>query len=180
MIRLMTVLFLLLFAPFALISVSVQSPAIAVAGVLLVLMAVLAVALSSHSVYTAELNPEPMDDEIDVRLHHLWKRSGPERISAGFYTYRSTRPEFRVWAHHSRRLSVFLSRGFVEQMSDHDLLAAFRRIADSRMGDVIDANRREAFRLLLERWKGNEHAFRYWFLSFWLYPLERLLRIARV
>jgi hypothetical protein len=180
MMRIVSVLFLVFFAPFALISLSVKAPGIAVAGAVVVLIGVLGVALSSHSVYVAGLGPVPMDEAVARRLTALWKQSGPERLSVEFFTYRSTRPEFRVWAHHSRRLAIYLSQGFLEQMTDHAVRTAFRRIAESRMGDVVERNRREAIQMLLERWKGNDQAFRYWFLSFWLYPLERLLKIARI
>ncbi len=180
MIRMSLILFFVFFTPFALLGMSLKAPAVAILGVVLALVAILVLGLNSYSFYLGHLNPQPIEDEINHRLQKLWGRNGPERVTVDFYRFRSTRPELRVWAHRARSLAIFMSQGFMEQMTDHDLRTAFRRIADTRMSELMVSNRREAFRLMLERWKGGDRAFRYWFLSFWLYPLERILGISRI
>ncbi len=184
MIRMFTILTLVFLCPFVLLGLSLRLPGLVLVGFLVVLSGILAFSWSAFSVYSSGMDSERIRDEagedLNRRLFALWKKHGPEKVGVEFYRYRSTRPEFRVWAHQPRRVAIFLSLGFLEQMTDHDLQTAFRRIAEGRMGQVIAGNRREAFRMLLERWKGSESTFRYWFFSFWLYPLERLLNIARI
>jgi hypothetical protein len=135
---------------------------------------------NSYSEFLLRIRPGSMDEALAARLEGLWREAGPERIEAAFYRYRATEPEFKIWVHSPGKVGIFLSQGFLELATDERLIQAFRSLGTGRMRELIRGNRLFSVRLRLDRWKGREEEFRYWLLSFWLYPLERLLKIAKI
>jgi len=136
--------------------------------------------LNSYSEFLIRIRPYRLHQEIEGRLRDLWTRSGPERMGVEFYSYRSTRPEFKIWVHSPGKVGIFFSQGFLERASDLEIEGIFKKLLEMRLREIKKKNRLYSVQLRLDRWKGREEEFRYWFVSFWLYPLERLLKIAKI
>jgi hypothetical protein len=180
MIRFLTSLFLFFSFPVLLLALVLKSPWVLLAGVLSGLLGIFYFWLNSYSEFLLRIKPEPLPPGIESRLLALWREEGPERMGVEFFSYRATVSEFKVWVHTPGKVGIFFSRGFLEEASDREIAKAFRGVLEMRLREIRKKNRLFSVRLRLDRWKGREEEFRYWFLSFWLYPLERLLKIAKI
>jgi hypothetical protein len=136
--------------------------------------------LNSYSEFLMRIRPQRLDADLESRLRSLWREEGPERMGVDFFSFRATPSEFKVWVHSSGKVGLFLSQGFLEQATDRDIRMAFRGVLEMKLREIRKRNRLFSVRLRLDRWKGREEEFRFWFVSFWLYPLERLLKIAKI
>ena len=135
--------------------------------------------LNSFSEFLAEMRAQIVDDNLDQRLRALWNQVGPERIDVRFWIYPSSDAQFKVWVK-GGRLEIFFSQGLISLATDAGLRAAFQKMTEMQLSDIKLQNKRLALTLRFERLKGPKEDFRFWFLSFWLYPLERWLKIAKI
>ena len=122
----------------------------------------------------------PLDAGTSAAFQRIWKVSAPARMEVEFFEYRAPTPEALVWVRNSGAVSILMSRGFLETVTEQALSAMFSGLDRARVREVFLENRRFAVRLRFEAWKGRMNSFRYWFVSFWLFPIERLLFIARI
>jgi hypothetical protein len=175
----LAILVLFIASPFLLLAVALKSKALILIGLGAGLIYTLFFLMNAFSEFLAELRASSVDDAMDRRLHALWKQVGPERIEARFWIYPSSEAQFRVWVN-GKRLEVFFSQGLLSLATDAGLKAAFQSMSEMHLSDIKLQNRRHALTLRFERIKGPKEDFRYWFLSFWLYPLERWLKIAKI
>jgi hypothetical protein len=121
-----------------------------------------------------------VEESLDQRLNRLWDQAGPGKLKARFWVYPSPMIEFKIWAQDDQQIEILFSRGLIQMATDSGLKAAFQSIGEKRISEVRLQNRLHALMTRLERLKGPKEDYRYWFLSFWLYPLERLLNIAKI
>jgi hypothetical protein len=84
-----------------------------------------------------------------------------------------------VWLNGSD-LHLLISQGLLARASEEQLQILFRNILQSNLRQIQNENRLYALSLWWDELKGQQNRFRYWFVSFWLYPLERLLKIAKI
>lgn len=136
--------------------------------------------VNSFSEFLHELRAISVEDHQNIRLQKLWSEAGPERVAARFWVYPSSDAQFKVWVKNEKTLEIFLSQGLLQLATDSGLKAAFQSMVSLSFADVRKQNRLHALMGRFDRLKGPKEDFRYWLISFWLYPLERLLKIARL
>jgi hypothetical protein len=180
MIRMLITLSLVLTAPFCLIGIGLHSWPVAVAGVAVSMLYLILFLSSGFSEFISDLRATHVEESLEERLQRLWNQAGPPRLGARFWVYPSPLVEFKIWVQDDSRVEILFSRGLIQLATDSGLKAAFQSIGVKRIAEVRLQNRLHAFMTRLERLKGPKEDFRYWFLSFWLYPLERLLNIAKI
>ncbi len=180
MIRILLILTLFFSAPLLLMGLALRSWPVVLSGLLLS-MAYLSIVISSaFSEFIADLKAQHVEEALDLRLRKLWNQAGPGRLRARFWIYPSPMIEFKIWAQDEQRIEILFSRGLIQMATDSGLKAAFQSIGEKRISEVRLQNRLHAMMTRIERLKGPKEDYRYWFLSFWLYPLERLLNIAKI
>lgn len=123
---------------------------------------------------------EPVEPGIESRLARIFSEAGNPRFRPGFLKFRSADPVVKVRVRGGGELRVLFSVAFLETASDADLGKLFAEWDPERVRRIRLENLRDSIRATLDDWKGRPEGFRYWFVSFWLLPLERLLQIARV
>lgn len=138
---------------------------------------------SAYSEFISSLGPLEEGGSREQSLILLWQEEqgkNEKAISAEFRVYRSTAREFQGWVKSRRSLQFFISRGFLETVDEEALRRGFRSWDEARLRETVRANFLRSLELRFERWKGSPREFRYWFYSFWFYPLERMLKIAKI
>ena len=166
-------------SPFLLIALAAKSKALVLAGLMVGWVYSSFFFLNAFSEFLAELRGTSVDDAVNRRLHAFWEQTDLKRVDVRFWIYPSSQAQFKIWVS-GQKLEVFFSQGLLNLATDAGLKAAFQSIAKMNLSDIKLQNRRHALTLRLERLKGPEEDFRFWFLSFWLYPLERFLKIAKI
>ena len=165
--------------PLVLVAIALKSKAIAIIGFGLGGLSVIWMLMNAFSEFLLEHQAMSLDAAVDESFHALWRQVGPERGKVRFWVYPSSGADYKVWMN-GNRFELFFSQGFLSLATDAGLRAVFKSMIDVSVSDIKLQNLRHALSLRLERLKGPKEAFRYWFLSFWLYPLERWLKIARI
>lgn len=180
MLSLILVLLLFISSPFLLAGVAAKSVLIGGVGLVLAALYVFLFLVNGFSEFLSECRAEAVDAALDARLQKLWREAGPERTDARFWIYPDSGAHFKVWVSGARKLEVFFSQGLLNLATDQGLKAAFSTMGGFHLSDIKLQNRQHALSVRFERLKGPKEDFRYWALSFWLYPLERLLKIAKI
>lgn len=180
MILLILVLLLFIASPFLLASLAAKSLIVAAIGLTFGLIYVVFFLWSGFSEFLLESRGQSVDDALNSRLQKLWREAGPERVVARFWIYPESGAHFKVWVSSQRQLEVFFSQGLLNLATNQGLKAAFTQVSGFDLSDIKLQNRQHALTARFERLKGPKEDFRYWFLSFWLYPLERCLKIAKI
>lgn len=179
MILFFVTLILFIASPFLMVAVALKSKILIGVGLGLGLLYLFLFLMNAFSEFLSELRAGGVEPTLDQRLHALWRQVGPERTDVRFWVYPSSEAQFKVWVNRNR-LEIFFSQGLLSLATDAGLRAAFKSMTDRHLSDTKLQNRRHALTFRFERLKGPKEDFRYWFLSFWLYPLERWLKIARL
>ncbi len=180
MVNLILTLTLFFAAPFILVGVAMKSWVLALVGLVFGALYLVFFFMNGFSEFLIDLKAVHVSDELDSRLQRLWKLAGPERVSARFWTYPSPLVEFKFWVAADKKLEIIFSQGLIQMATDSGLKAAFQSVSEMKIAETKLQNRLHALTIRIERIKGPKEDFRYWLLSFWLYPLERLLNIARI
>ncbi len=180
MIGLILILLLFIASPFLLAGLAAKSIVLGGIGLALSLLYVSLFLLNGFAEFLSELRGVAADDALNTRLQKLWREAGPERVVARFWIYPESGAHFKVWVSGNRQLEVFFSQGLLNLATDQGLKAAFTTMSSFDFSDIKLQNRQHALTTRFERLKGPKEDFRYWLLSFWLYPLERLLKIAKI
>jgi hypothetical protein len=174
------VLILFIAFPLLMVSIALKSKIIALVGLGFGLVYLILFLWAGFSDFISELNANRFDESQDLRLQKLWREAGPPRVEARFWIYVSSEVQLKLWVRSEKKIEIFLSLGLFQLATDAGLKAAFQSISSQSFADVKLQNRLHALSRLFDQFKGPKQAFRYWFVSFWLYPLERLLKIARI
>ncbi len=180
MIRMALILFLFAAAPLLLMAGALRSPFLAVAAVSCGIGLVLLFVRDSPGRVLDHFRALPLDAGASALFQRIWASSAPGRIEADFFEFRSPDSEALIWVRHSGAVTILFSRGFLETVTEQGLSAMFSELDRARLRVIFLENRRFAVSLRFRSWKGNAHSFRYWLVSFWLFPIERLLFIARI
>ena len=96
-----------------------------------------------------------------------------------FWRISESEAQCLVWLNGSD-LHLLISQGLLARASEEQLQILFRNILQSNLRQIQNENRLYALSLWWDELKGQQNRFRYCFVSFWLYPLERLLKIAKI
>ena len=96
-----------------------------------------------------------------------------------FWVLSESQAESLLWVKGSE-LNVFFTQGLFARASEAQLQTLLQSMVEGDLRKVAAENRLYALSLWWEQLKGQKSRFRYWFVSFWLYPLERMLKIAKM
>jgi hypothetical protein len=179
-IRIALILFLFGSSPLLLAAAALKSLALAGGAALCGIGLVLLFLFDSRGRVLEHYRALPLDAGTSAAFQRIWSASAPARMEADFFEYRSPVPEAMVWVRNPGSVTMLFSRGFLETVSEQGLRSMFAGLDRARVRGIFLENRRFAVRLRFQGWKGSMNSFRYWFVSFWLFPIERLLFIARI
>ncbi len=180
MISLIATPILFIASPFILIGLALKSWVWMVAGVVVGALYLSVLFFNAFSEFKNELRAHLVEPETADRLLQLWREAGPERVEVRFWSYAYPQAEFKVWVGNAKSLDFFLSQGLLNRCTDLGMKSIFKDLAQKDVSDMKLQNRQHALRCRLDRLKGPSESFRYWLFSFWFYPLEWLLKIAKM
>ena len=180
MIRIFLSLFLFFSLPALWVALALKSWIALGVGVMLGMFGVMWVWVKAWAVILDELNPSVMPVQIRERLERLFGRFGPSRFKGEFLLYRSAEPEVKVWIRNRDTVTLLMSVAFLETATDEGMIRVFQDLNPERIQAIRVENRLFSIRLIFDRWKGRVDQFRYWFVSFWLFPIERMLKMTRI
>jgi len=113
-------------------------------------------------------------------LERSRKSFGLEGVSYEYWHYPATQPEGSFWIKSNKRVVVLLSDAFLKTATESQVVAMMESLSADSFHEVQQENRKKALRLFFNSIKGESRHYRYWISSFFLYPLERLFKIARI
>jgi len=180
MVRIIFSLFILFSLPVLLVALALKSWIVLMIGMVTGTSGAVFVILNAWTVVLDELKPSVMPPSIRARLERLFSEFASVKMKGEFLLYRSAEPEVKVWARHRDSVVVFMSLAFIETATDEGIIQIFRDLTESRLKAIRNENCLFSIRLIFKRWKGSMDRFRYWFISFLLFPIEQMLKIARI
>ena len=125
------------------------------------------------------LSDEWMNTVLKRITHSIYESTSVKKMHFKFWRISESEAQCLVWIGRSS-VNVFMSQGLLAKANEDQLRALLQNIIEGDLKKVQLENRLYALSLWWEELKGQPNRFRYWFISFWLYPLERLLKIAKI
>jgi hypothetical protein len=180
------VLYLFFIYPFTLLTVALHSPWIVAAGTVLFLMFLVGFDRQMKRALIRELHAQLLPEEHSrvVTIRRMIEAYAPDdfRVKARvrIYVYPNAEPELRLWMPSKWRFDLFISEGFFDRSRESDWMHFLHSWSTLKHSSIRRQNRLRALNALFDRWKGPPSAFRHWWVSFWLFPLERLLKISKI
>ena len=108
------------------------------------------------------------------------KSFGLEGVYYEYWCYPTTAFEGSFWIRSNKSVLLFLSDGFLKAATESQVMGMMEGLSATNFKNIRSENQKDSFRLILNALKGESRHYRYWVCSFFLYPVERLLRIARI
>ncbi len=105
---------------------------------------------------------------------------GLEGVNYEYWSYPTPSPEGSIWIKNNKSVVLFLSEGFLKLATESQVVGMMESLNAGNFHDTRRENKQITFSLFMEQLKGESRFFRYWILSFFLYPLERFLKIAKI
>lgn len=105
---------------------------------------------------------------------------GLDNIRYEYWTYPSAQLEGCFWVKNSKNVVLMLSEGFMKTATESQIVAMMESLNASTLQKTRRINKRTAIKTIIRKMKGESSLFRFWVLSFFLYPLERFLKIAKI
>jgi len=124
----------------------------------------------------SELKSSPLLDA----LHRSRESFGLENVTYQFWSYPASKAEGAFWIRNHKTVAVLLSEGFLRSASESQVASMMEGLNTGNFREIRAINRRESLLMLFKSWKGESRHYRFWIISFFLYPLERLLKIAKI
>jgi hypothetical protein len=84
------------------------------------------------------------------------------------------------WIKNQKTVVILLSEGFLNAATESQVATMMESLNSSNFQEIRRINRMESLLMIFDRWKGESRHFRFWVVSFFLYPLERFLKIAKI
>ena len=113
-------------------------------------------------------------------LERCRKSFGLEGVSYEYWSYPTPNTEGSIWIKNNKSVILFLSEGFLKVATESQVVVLFESLNANNFQETRRKNKQESFALLINNIKGESRHYRYWILSFFLYPIERMLKIARI
>jgi hypothetical protein len=124
----------------------------------------------------AELRSSPLLDA----LFRSRESFGLENVNYQFWSYPDAKAEGAFWIRNPKTVAVLLSEGFLRSASESQVASMMESLNSGNFREIRTINRRESLLMLFRSWKGESRRYRFWIISFFLYPLERFLKIAKI
>jgi len=105
---------------------------------------------------------------------------GLEGVNYEFWCYPTAHAEGGFWVRNNKTVVVLLSEGFLLSATESQVASMMESFNSGNFHEIRRINRRESLLMVFEGWKGESKNYRFWVISFLLYPLERFLKIARI
>jgi hypothetical protein len=105
---------------------------------------------------------------------------GLEGVNYEFWTYPTARAEGGFWVRNNKTVAVLLSEGFLLSATESQVASMMESLNAGNFQEIRHINRRESLLMVFEGWKGESRNYRFWVISFLLYPLERFFKIAKM
>ena len=122
------------------------------------------------------LGPSPWFDSLErCRLSF-----GLEGVHYEYWTYPVTAPEGSIWVKNNKTVILFFSDGFLKLATESQAVVMMESLNAANFQTTRRQNKQKAYSYFIDRLKGESRHFRYWVISFFLYPLERFLKIAKI
>jgi hypothetical protein len=113
-------------------------------------------------------------------LERCRKSFGLENVSYEYWSYPAPNPEGSIWIRNNKSVVMFLSEGFLKIATEPQVVTMMESLNANTFHVTRRKNKKQAIRYLFNGWKGGSGRYRYWILSFFLYPLERMLKVAKI
>ena len=120
-------------------------------------------------------SPALEDSIITAAWKRVQVRTGAENIKLELWVYPSPDRLTFFWIKKRNHGVCFMSQGMVSVIREEELFQLFQEFYQENPKKIIFLNHLYALNLWWKALKGSEKHFRYWFLTFWLYPFERAL-----
>ncbi len=124
----------------------------------------------------SEIRSSPLLDALNRSRESF----GLENVSYRFWSYPTAKAEGAFWLRNQKTVFVLLSEGFLRSASESQVASMMESLNSGNFREIRTINRRESLLMLFRSWKGESRRYRFWIISFFLYPLERLLKIAKI
>lgn len=179
-------LFIFYFYPFTLLTLALNSPWIGVGGAILFLLFLANFDSQMKRSLLKELHARelPYEDTRTQAILRMVEAYAPDdfrhRVKIRIYAYPLSEPEMRIWLHSRWRFDLLVSEGFLDRARENDWIHFFQSWSTLKWSLIRRQNRLHALKAMFDRWKGPVNAYRHWWVSFWLYPLERILKISKI
>jgi len=108
------------------------------------------------------------------------KSFGLENLSYQYWTYPDTKPEGTLWILNRKKAALLVSEGFLKTAEESQVALLMSHLSAQNFNQVRHDNQRQALQMFFNSIKGESNHYRFWVISFFLYPLERFLKIARI
>ncbi len=105
---------------------------------------------------------------------------GLEGVKYEYWGHPSPSAVGSFWIKNQKTVIVLLSEGFLNAATESQVASMVESLSSGNFQEIRRINRLESLLLIFDRWKGESRHFRFWILSFFLYPLERFLKIAKI
>ena len=137
----------------------------------------------SHRIFVRATRAAPVPEsavlgQMFFRALRKLKSKNESKYTPVVWTIPQAGTELQIWAHYSGKVDFFFSQGLVARLTETELEQIILKEYD--LAKIRVSNRLYALALIFKDLKGPFGHFRYWYVSFWLYPLEQLLKIASI
>jgi len=105
---------------------------------------------------------------------------GLEGVTYEYWSYPTPNPEVSIWVKNNKAIVLLFSDGFLKVATESQVVTLLESLNTQTFQEIRQKNKQEAFDYFFTAFKGGSRHYRYWVLSFFLYPLERLLKIAKI
>lgn len=113
-------------------------------------------------------------------LDRCRKSFGLENISYEYWSYPTPNPEGSIWVKNNKNVVFFISDGFLKIATEPQVVTMMESLNANTFSVTRRKNKKESIRYLINEVKGESSHYRFWILSFFLYPLERMLKVAKI
>ena len=113
-------------------------------------------------------------------LERCRKSFGLEGVSYEYWSYPTPGPEVSIWIRNNKSVILFLSDGFLKLATESQVVVLFETLNTQQFQITRRKNKQESYCIFFKHLKGGSSHYRYWIFSFFLYPLERFLKIAKI
>ena len=180
MFRVMVILTFFLSFPALMISIAFGSRIAGLISCALGLLAACVFLFQARGIFFKSIHAFPLPEESEFRsaVETFLKNHGPEKIKFRLWQTPSPDPVFRIWVGFNSEIEFIFSQGLIARVKESELEALL--LTDQNYARIRLENRLYALTLRWESLKGPSNRFQYWLVSFFLYPLEQILKISKL
>ena len=180
MIRLSVVLFLAISFPLQCIALGFNSRSLGLIFLGATVLSVILFFITARKVFIRGHQAQRLepDHPFSSVMQKIIFRKGVEKSEYRVWLIPLSEPGVLVWAAGRHSMDLFFTRGSLVSVTEAQLEAFVVSVRNDF--HIAEQNHLQALGLILEWLKGSSERFRYWIVSFCVYPLEQALKIAKI